>query len=580
VTQGRLRILGALILAGTCLSIGVNTSPAQVKSVSGKLAGVVNDATGTPQMGATVEVLSESTGLASPLNFLTNTQGIFRGERLTPGLYTLRVTLAGFLPTLEQHVRVTAHLTTVVRIQLESLFASLDQLRRQPSPTLVEADDWKWVLRSASVTRPVLQWMEDGTVDASNAHLDAPALRTRARLEFTDGARRPGSASNLPSAPATAFAYDQKLGATSRLILAGQMNYLDSAPGGGLATVWLPAGSLGAGSHTALVLREAKLGPDGPAFRGVRIEQGGTLALGGRLTVRYGGEYVLVGMTKAASSLRPRLELDERISDAWSAALIFAEEPGAPTPLQADEGDSGGALVAALDELDSFPAMLWRDGRPVLEGGWHEEMAAERKLGAHGKLQVAAFHDDNRHVAVYGRGTDLPPGDYFQDYFSNGFAYDGGSSTSWGTRIALREKLADNVEVTTVYAFAGALSPSEIADGRLRDMLQTTMHHSLGANLSTKVHRSGTKVDAGYKWVSGVTVSRLDSYGESLFQMDPYLHVGIRQTLPKFAPGHWQAMADCNNVLAQGYVSLTSRDGRSVLVPAFRTFRGGLSVQF
>jgi hypothetical protein len=580
VTQGRLRILGALILAGTCLSIGVNTSPAQVKSVSGKLAGVVNDATGTPQMGATVEVLSESTGLASPLNFLTNTQGIFRGERLTPGLYTLRVTLAGFLPTLEQHVRVTAHLTTVVRIQLESLFASLDQLRRQPSPTLVETDDWKWVLRSASVTRPVLQWMEDGTVDASNAHLDAPALRTRARLEFTDGARRPGSASNLPSAPATAFAYDQKLGATSRLILAGQMNYLDSAPGGGLATVWLPAGSLGAGSHTALVLREAKLGPDGPAFRGVRIEQGGTLALGGRLTVRYGGEYVLVGMTKAASSLRPRLELDERISDAWSAALIFAEEPGAPTPLQADEGDSGGALIAALDELDSFPAMLWRDGRPVLEGGWHEEMAAERKLGAHGKLQVAAFHDDNRHVAVYGRGTDLPPGDYFQDYFSNGFAYDGGSSTSWGTRIALREKLADNVEVTTVYAFAGALSPSEIADGRLRDMLQTTMHHSLGANLSTKVHRSGTTVDAGYKWVSGVTVSRLDSYGESLFQMDPYLHVGIRQTLPKFAPGHWQAMADCNNVLAQGYVSLTSRDGRSVLVPAFRTFRGGLSVQF
>jgi hypothetical protein len=580
VTQGRLRILGALILAGTCLSIGVNTSPAQVTSVSGKLAGVVNDATGTPQMGATVEVLSESTGLASPLNFLTNTQGIFRGERLTPGLYTLRVTLAGFLPTLEQHVRVTAHLTTVVRIQLESLFASLDQLRRQPSPTLVETDDWKWVLRSASVTRPVLQWMEDGTVDASNAHLDAPALRTRARLEFTDGARRPGSASNLPSAPATAFAYDQKLGATSRLILAGQMNYLDSAPGGGLATVWLPAGSLGAGSHTALVLREAKLGPDGPAFRGVRIEQGGTLALGGRLTVRYGGEYVLVGMTKAASSLRPRLELDERISDAWSAALIFAEEPGAPTPLQADEGDSGGALIAALDELDSFPAMLWRDGRPVLEGGWHEEMAAERKLGAHGKLQVAAFHDDNRHVAVYGRGTDLPPGDYFQDYFSNGFAYDGGSSTSWGTRIALREKLADNVEVTTVYAFAGALSPSEIADGRLRDMLQTTMHHSLGANLSTKVHRSGTTVDAGYKWVSGVTVSRLDSYGESLFQMDPYLHVGIRQTLPKFAPGHWQAMADCNNVLAQGYVSLTSRDGLSVLVPAFRTFRGGLSVQF
>jgi hypothetical protein len=580
VKHGRLRTLGALVLAGTCLSVGVNAAAAQVRSASGKLAGVVNDTAGTPQMGATVEVAQEFASATSPLDFLTNTQGIFHGERLAPGFYTVRVTLAGFLPTLQQHVRITAHVTTVVSIQLESLFASLDQLRRQPSSTTVESDDWKWVLRSASATRPVLQWMEDGTAVASNVAPDTTSSRSRARLEFTDGARRQGSASNVPSVPATAFAYDQKLGGTSRMILAGQVNYSDQAPGGGLATVWLPTGSFGAGPHTAVVFRDAKLGPDGHTFRGVRLEQGGTLTLGDRAVLRYGGEYVMIGMTKTATSLRPRLELDARVSDDWRAALIFAEEPGAPTPLESDERDSGGVLAAALNELDSFPAMLWRDGRPVLEGGWHEEIAAERKVGARGKLQVAAFHDDDRHVAVYGRGSDLPAADYFQDYFSNGFAYDGGSSNSWGTRVALREKLSDNVEVTTVYAYAGALSPSDFADGSLRMMLRTSMHQSMGASVSAKVPRLGTKVDAGYKWVSGVTVSRLDSYGESLFQMDPYLHVGIRQALPKFAPGRWQAIADCDNVLAQGYVSLTSQDGRSVLVPAFRTFRGGLSVQF
>jgi hypothetical protein len=581
VKFGRLRTLGALVLTGTCLSIGGTASVAQVKFVSGKLAGVVNDTTGTPQLGATVEVMPESAGIASPLDFLTNTQGIFRGERLAPGFYTVRVTLAGFLPTLQQHVRVTAHVTTLLTIQLESLFASLDQLRRQPSSATVEADDWKWVLRSASVTRPVLQWMEDGsTVTVANVAPDVPSLRSRGRLEFTDGARRPGSASNVPSAPATAFAYDQPLGGTSRMILAGQVNYLDQAPGGGLATVWLPTGSLGAGPHTALVLREAKLGPDGPTFRGIRMEQGGTLTLGDRTVLHYGGEYVVVGVTKSATSLRPRLELDERLSDDWHTALIFAEEPGAATPLEADERDSGGALAAALDELDSFPAMLWRDGHPVLEGGLHEEIAAERKLGARGKLQVAAFHDDDRHVAVYGRGSDLPAADYFQDYFSSGFAYDGGSLNSWGTRVALHEKLSDNVEVTTVYAYAGALSPSDAVDGPLRAMLRNSMHQSMGVNVTAKVPHLGTKVEAGYKWVGGVTVSRLDSYGESLFQMDPYLHVGIRQTLPKFAPGRWQAIADCDNILAQGYVSLTTQDGRAMLVPAFRTFRGGLSVQF
>jgi hypothetical protein len=77
-----------------------------------------------------------------------------------------------------------------------------------------------------------------------------------------------------------------------------------------------------------------------------------------------------------------------------------------------------------------------------------------------------------------------------------------------------------------------------------------------------------------------VTVSRVDAYGESLFQLDPYMHVGVRQALPKFGPGRWEAIADCNNLLAQGYVPVSSRDGRTVLVPAFRTFRGGLSLQF
>jgi hypothetical protein len=581
VKQRRLRILGALAIAGACLSVCAAASRAQVRSTSGKVAGVVNDTLGIPQMGATVQLISESAGALSAVDFLTNTQGVFRGEKVTPGLYTVRVTLAGFLPTLEQHVRVNAHVTTVVRVELESMFASLDQLRRAPSSATVESEDWKWVLRSASATRPVLQWMDDDSSEiASNAHLDKQVLRPRARLEFTDGARRPGSASGVPSAPATAFAYDQKLGRTARLLMAGEMNYMDAAPGGGVATVWLPTGSFGSGPHSTMVLREAKLGPDGQIFRGVRMEQGGTFGLGDRAKLLYSGEYVLVGLGKAATSLRPRVELDTKISEAWRAALTFSEEPAGVSNADPDNLDSGSALATAVNDLDSFPTLLWRDGRPVLEGGWHEEIAADRKLGTRGQLQVAAFHDDDSHVAVYGRGGDLPSSDYLQDYFSNAFAYDGGSLNSWGTRVALREKLSDEVEITAVYAYAGALTPSDFAEGILREMLKTSMHNSVGASVTTTVPRSKTKVTAGYKWVSGVAISRLDSYGESLYQMDPFLHVGIRQTLPKFGPGRWQAVADCDNILAQGYVSLNGQDGRTMLVPAFRTFRGGLSVQF
>jgi len=580
VKQERLRTWGALTLMLTCLSFGANTSAAPAGGTAGKLSGVVRDSTGTPQMGASVEIVPEAAIKAASFGLLTNTQGIFHGESIAPGLYTLRITLAGFLPTIQQHVRISAHVTTVVRVELESMFASLDQLRRQPSSANVENDDWKWVLRSASITRPVLQWADDGSTTATNTSYDAKAVRPRARLDFTDGARRPMSASNLPSAPATAFAYDQNLGGMSRLLLAGQVNYESEIAGGGIATVWLPTGSLSVGPHSALVLRESKLGPDGSTFRGVRLEQGGALPLGERALLRYGAEYVLVGMVKSATSLRPRLELDTRVTDAWHAALIFAEEPGAATPLESDEREVGSELAAALNELDSFPTLLWHGGRPVLEGGWHEEIAADRKLGSHGNLQVAAFHDDNRHVAVFGRGNDLPTADYFQDYFSNGFAYDGGSSGNWGMRLAVRERLSNNLEMTAIYAYAGALSPTDIVDAPLRNVLRDTMHNSVGASISTKLPRLGTKLNAGYKWVGGGAVSRLDAYGESLYQMDPFLHVGVRQHLPKFAPGRWEAIANCDNLFAQGYVSVNTQDGRAVLVPSFRTFRGGLSVQF
>jgi hypothetical protein len=554
---------------------------AQAKLVPGKLAGVVRDAAGTPQMGASVELISEAMGLAATRGFLTNTQGMFRGEKLAPGFYTVRVTLAGFLPTLEKHIRVTSNLTTVVRIELESMFASLDQLRRMPATSTAEVDDWKWVLRSASAMRPVLEWVDHDTQSVSTVTGESGRLRApRMRMEFTDGARRPTSASSIASSPATAVAYDQKLGGTSRLILAGQMSYDGDAPAGGIATVWLPTGTLDAGPHTALVLREAKLGPVGPTFRGIRFEQGGALALGDRAVLRYGGEYVLVGLGAAASLLRPYADLNVRLTDDWSTAVVFASLANGPGPLEPVDAQPDGALGAALNELDAFPALLWRQGRPVLQSGLHEEISAERKTGTRGKLQIAGFHDDNRHVAVFGRGSDLPAADYLQDNLSTSFAYDGGSSSSWGTRVAFREKLDGNVELTAVYSFGGSLTPSDDADGLLRDALRTAQRHSLGAGISANVPRLGTNVQAGYKWVNGITVSAVDRYGESLYRMDPYLHLIVRQPLPKFALGRWEAIADCNNLLAQGYVSTNSRDGRVVLAPAFRTFRGGLSVQF
>jgi hypothetical protein len=581
VKQGSLRILGALVLSTACASIAADNVAAQAKPVVGKVTGVVRDANGTPQLGASVELIPEVAGALATQSFLTNTQGIFRSEKLVPGLYSVRVTLAGFLPTLQQHVRINANLTTMIRIEMESMFASLDQLRRQPGPKTADADDWKWVLRSASGMRPVLQWDErGGIVLASDARQEAGSGTPRMLLEFTDGARRPGSVSNIASAPGTSFAYDQKLGGVSRLLVAGQMSYEDSAAGG-VATVWLPTGTLGSGPHTTLVMREAKLGDTGLTFRGVRLDQGGAAPIGDRVLVRYGAEFVLVGLGRSASSVRPRVSAETKINEAWKAAVIFASQPGSPNMIEAaSDGDIGSVLKEALGELDAFPALMWRGGRPVVQGGWHEEISAERRLGENGKLQIAAFHDDNQHLAVFGQGRGLPISEYFQDSFSNGFAYDGGSSSSWGARIALREKLTDDVEWTAVYAYGGVLTPVEEMSGALRDSIRTAARSSVGSNITWTSQRSHTKVTAGYKWVSGQALSRLDNYGETQYQMDPFVHVSVRQQLPRFGLGRWEAIADCDNLLAQGYVPVVTKDGPAMLVPAFRTVRGGLSVQF
>ena len=62
--------------------------------------------------------------------------------------------------------------------------------------------------------------------------------------------------------------------------------------------------------------------------------------------------------------------------------------------------------------------------------------------------------------------------------------------------------------------------------------------------------------------------------------MEPFVHLSLRQALPKFGPGRWEANARCDNLFAQGYVPVSTQDIHALLVPAFRSFRGGFSVQF
>lgn len=71
-------------------------------------------------------------------------------------------------------------------------------------------------------------------------------------------------------------------------------------------------------------------------------------------------------------------------------------------------------------------------------------------------------------------------------------------------------------------------------------------------------------------------------FNSSAGQSDPYFNLFVRQPLPSgFLSGHMEMLVDLRNLLAQGYVPLVGRDGRTVyLVQAARSVRGGVAFNF
>src|SRR6202521_1073728 len=256
----------------------------------GKISGVVLDPSGTPQMGASVWLISEDAGGRIVAQILSNQYGVFFTDHLKPGKYAVRVSVAGFLPSMERHVAVMSNLTTLLRVQVDTVFSSLDTLRRK-SNAPAEEDDWKWVLRSSTATRTILQWDDSGRqIASSTLGADLPnARRPRALVQVTNGALRPGSASNFPNAPATAVSYDQQLGSLGRVLVAGQMGY-DRGASGSFAGVWLPSGIAENGPETIFIWRQSKIGAEGMSFQGMRVDHTEQLALSDRLLLRAGAE--------------------------------------------------------------------------------------------------------------------------------------------------------------------------------------------------------------------------------------------------------------------------------------------------
>src|SRR5579872_2138450 len=132
---------------------------AEPTPIAGSIAGFVRDSTGIPQMGATVLLFNRSERLI--LKTITNERGIFGFSLLNPDLYSVRVSLASFVPAMKQKIAVQPGMQSLLYVDLASVLSSIELVYVAPGQGALMSDDWKWTLKASTATRPVLRLLPD-----------------------------------------------------------------------------------------------------------------------------------------------------------------------------------------------------------------------------------------------------------------------------------------------------------------------------------------------------------------------------------------------------------------------------------
>src|ERR1700693_2364790 len=114
--------LGSLFLLACLPGVSPAASAPSVATLSGKILGLVTDAGGVPQMGAAVTLLTQQDKFFD--RTLTDERGAFSFDGLAAGAYSIRVSLASFLPV-SKSIMVQPGLHTLLNVSLAGLFSSI-----------------------------------------------------------------------------------------------------------------------------------------------------------------------------------------------------------------------------------------------------------------------------------------------------------------------------------------------------------------------------------------------------------------------------------------------------------------------
>ncbi|HEX6880886.1 MAG TPA: carboxypeptidase-like regulatory domain-containing protein [Terriglobales bacterium] len=538
----------------------------------GAISGYVRNSSGTPQMGATVEVLSAS----NIIQVQTDAKGFYSLKGLLPGLYAVRVSAPSFLPSIREKVNLQSGVSLIINVTLNTLFEAIQLLpKRSNSPE--DEDDWKWTLRSVA-NRPVLRLADDGPLVVVSQSDNEDDRVLKAKVSFMAGTD--GEAYSTPDM-ATNFEIEQSIFSGGKLGFDGSVTTGTTTPSAIFRASYKHRMDNGSEPEIAITARRfatPELASGRSSLQALAMQVSDSMAIGDFLELNYGSELQTIQFLGTATAFRPFGSADLHLGK--NTIVEYRYQSSVPNMRYAKGFES-----APLDLSESGPRVSLTNSRQTIERAHHNEVSLTRRLGAN-TLEVAYYRDLIENPVITGIADQYwGVGDVLPDIYGGTFNYNGGELDTSGLRFVYQRKLTDRISATLDYATGGVLTLPEdiLALKDARGMMRTERRHAFAAKVSGTVPGSNTRWITSYRWTSGDALTPVDIFNLSPGQTDPFLNVFVRQPIPsrRFIPAGMEALIDVRNLLAQGYRPVVGSDGQTVyLVQTARSIRGGVSFTF
>jgi len=197
--------------------------------LSGNVRGDVRNGAGIAQMGAAVFLYNRFDQLVQ--QSLTSESGAFMFAGLPPDIYSIRVNLASFVPVVQRNIVVAPGSERLLKVNLASLYSTVELAPPSATQGALMSDDWKWVLRTSNATRPVLRLTpvsSSGSSSSGHHHLATTFTQTTGVVKFSAGESGPVAGSGSEDV-GTAFAVATRMNGVSRVRLSGDFGYIASS---------------------------------------------------------------------------------------------------------------------------------------------------------------------------------------------------------------------------------------------------------------------------------------------------------------------------------------------------------------